>query len=227
MKKTFYSELAYVIGLVLLALATACMERASFGMSMVVAPAYILHLKLSQFFPAFSFGMAEYCLQLILIILLSIALRKLKKGYFFSFVTAFVYGLLLDMFIALLSHIPADLFAVRCVFFVFGMLVCALGVALLFNTYFAPEAYELVVKEITDKYSLNIGKVKTAYDLISLGLSVLLSFCFFGFMHFEGVKLGTLITALLNGFIISKISAYLSKTYNFTDRFPLRKCFEG
>ena len=39
MKKTFYSELAYFIGIAVLALGTAMMEQADFGMSMVVAPA--------------------------------------------------------------------------------------------------------------------------------------------------------------------------------------------
>ena len=40
MRRTFYTEAAYFIGLIMLALGTAFMERADFGMSMVVAPAY-------------------------------------------------------------------------------------------------------------------------------------------------------------------------------------------
>jgi hypothetical protein len=52
-KKGFYTELAYILGIVVLALGTAMMERANMGMSMVVAPAYLLHLKISQFFRVF------------------------------------------------------------------------------------------------------------------------------------------------------------------------------
>ena len=59
-KRTFYCEFAYIIEIIVLALGTALMERANFGMSMVVAPAYLIHLKVSQFLPFFSFGMAEY-----------------------------------------------------------------------------------------------------------------------------------------------------------------------
>ena len=44
-KQNCPTELAYVLGLVILAFGTALMERANFGMSMVVAPAYLLHLK--------------------------------------------------------------------------------------------------------------------------------------------------------------------------------------
>ena len=47
-KKSFYTELAYLLGIVALALGTAFSEKANFGMSMVVAPAYLVHLKVSE-----------------------------------------------------------------------------------------------------------------------------------------------------------------------------------
>ena len=58
-KPILYTEAAYVLGMIILALGTALMERADFGMSMVVAPAYLLHMALSPTLPFFSFGMAE------------------------------------------------------------------------------------------------------------------------------------------------------------------------
>lgn len=226
MKKTFYSEIVYVLGILFLALGTAFMERADFGMSMVVAPAYVIYRKVSAFLPWFTFGTAEYCLQFVLIAALSLVLRKFKKGYLFSFITAVVYGLILDLCIALLGLIPGFGIADRCLFFVLGILSCSMGVAFCFHTYFAPEAYELVVKELSLKTGTDIGKVKTVYDLVSLTVSVILSFCFFGFLHFEGVKLGTLITALINGWIIGRISASLDRTFEFKDLLPIRSFFE-
>lgn len=226
MKKTFYSEAAYGAGLALLAFATALMERADFGMSMVVAPAYLVHLKLVQVLPFFSFGMAEYCLQFLLLAALSLVMGRVKKGYLFSFVTAVLYGLLLDGSLAVTAWLPTDLFPVRVVLFVVGMVVCSVGVALLFHTYLAPEAYELVVKELSQKTGREIGGVKTAYDLISLGVSVLLSFAFFGLFRFEGVKWGTLITALVNGRLIGWLSARMEQRFAFTDKFDLRRVFE-
>ncbi|HOO80024.1 MAG TPA: hypothetical protein PLQ04_06520, partial [Lachnospiraceae bacterium] len=62
-KRTFYSEWAYVLGVLTLAIGTALMERADFGMSMVVAPAYLIHLKVSQYLPWYSFGISEYFFQ--------------------------------------------------------------------------------------------------------------------------------------------------------------------
>ena len=42
-KRTFYTEVAYILGIVVLAAGNALMEKANLGMSMVVAPAYLLH----------------------------------------------------------------------------------------------------------------------------------------------------------------------------------------
>ena len=44
----FLTEAAYVIGLITLALGIVFMERADFGMSMIVAPAYLIYLKESD-----------------------------------------------------------------------------------------------------------------------------------------------------------------------------------
>ena len=41
-KLTLYSEILYVLSIVLLALAVAILTAADFGVSMIVAPAYIL-----------------------------------------------------------------------------------------------------------------------------------------------------------------------------------------
>ena len=82
-KRVFYTELAYVLGLLALAVGTALMERADFGVSMVVAPAYLLHLKLSEFWPFFTFGMAEYTFQAVLVLVTMLLLRRAKLSYFF------------------------------------------------------------------------------------------------------------------------------------------------
>ena len=225
-KPVFYTELAYVFGIVALAIGVALMERADFGMSMVVAPAYLLHLKISQYLPFFSFGMAEYTLQLVLIIVLMLIVRKFRLSYFFSFVTAVLYGFILDGCIYLVSLIPDGGLPLRLAFFLGGMLFCSCGVSLVFHTYISPEAYELFVKEISLKFSLNITKVKWIYDIVSCLVGIGLSFLFFGLWHFEGVKLGTVICALVNGFIIGGFSKLFEKAFDFQDGLKLRPLFE-
>jgi uncharacterized protein len=73
---------------------------------------------------------------------------------------------------------------------------------------------------------MDINKFKTIYDCTSCALSVVLSFVFFGFGHFEGVKLGTIICALINGSIIGLVSKFFDSHFEFKDSFPWRKYFE-
>lgn len=222
--RKFYTEAAYFAGLAFLAFGTALMEAANFGVSMIVAPAYLFYLKLSPVFPFFTFGMAEYTLQTVLIIALGLVMKRFKVSYLFSFVTAVIYGLMLDGFMLLTAMFPATT-ALRIAFYILGMILCAIGVSLLFHTYIAPEAYELFVKELSAKTGSDIHRVKTIYDCISCAVGVLLSFLFFGLWHFEGVKLGTIFCALINGWLISLCSAFLEKHFVFEDRLPLREKF--
>ncbi len=218
-KKIFYTEISYIIALITMAFAAAFTAKANFGMSMVVAPAYILHLKMSQIFSWFSFGVAEYCFQGLLVILTIIVMRKFKLSYLFSFVTALLYGTVLDIAIKIIAPLDSSTFFLRIIWYILGTVLCSFSVSLFFHTYISPEAYELIVKEISEKWGFNINKVKTAYDCISTVLAIILSFAFFGFGVFKGVGLGTVLCAFINGFLIGRFSSLLEKMFDFKDRF--------
>ena len=144
MKRRFFTELAYVLGIVFLALGTVLMEKADLGMSMVVAP------------------------------------------------------------------LSCDGWLLRILFYALGMLICAVGISLFFHTYISPEVYELWVKEISAKQQWDIK-----------------SFAFFGLWNFEGVKIGTIVSASLNGFLIGKMTALFERFFEFKDGLPFRKYFES
>lgn len=224
-ERVFYSELAYLFGLMILAAGTALMERANFGVSMVVAPAYLLHLKLSQTLPFFSFGMAEYLFQGVLLLVMSALLRRFRLSYLFSFATAVLYGFTLDGAMALAALLPGAGWIARATEYALGLILCSLGVSLLFHTYISPEVYELWVKEMSARGGFDIHKYKTAYDCTSCLMGILLSFLFFGFGRFEGVKLGTILCALVNGSVIGFFSRILEERFAFRDALPLRRIF--
>ena len=219
-KRLLYSELAYFIGIFVLALGTAFMEKADFGISMVVAPAYLIHLKVSEYVPFFSFGMSEYVFQAVLLIFLSLVMGKFKKSYLLSFATAFLYGTILDLAISLVALFPYAGLVWQIVFYVAGMVICAIGVALLLHTYFPPEAYEFVVKELSQKFHAPVGKTKTIYDCCSCLFAITLSLCFY--KSFVGVKWGTIVCAMVNGWLIGKISGFLEKNFILKDGLSLR-----
>ena len=227
-KRVFYTELAYVFGIISLVFGVTFMERADFGMSMVVAPAYVLHRYLSTL-PGmgwFTFGAAEYSLQLVLVLALMAVVRRFRISYFFSFVTAVIYGFMLDFVIWLTPAVAAENIPMRIVLFVIGELFCTLGVSLVFHTYIPPEAYELFVSEISKTFHKKTGRVKWVYDIVSCLTAIGLSFLFFGFGTFVGVKWGTALCAVINGFIISAFIKWEDRLFDFKDGLKWRRFFE-
>ena len=216
-----FAEMAYIIGILTLAFGVTLMEKANLGISMVVAPAYLISLK----FKFLTFGMAEYIMQAVLLILIFLLVGKFKLSYCFSFVTALIYGIVLDCFMWLMGNVPVDTLMTRILFYILGMLFCAIGVSMFFHTYLAPEVYELFVKEISRKYGININKFKIGYDCMSCLVAVIMSLIFFGYIR--GVGIGTVFCALLNGYIIGSFSILFEKYIDFSPKLKIVKYFEG
>lgn len=218
-KKKFYTELAYLVGLVCLAGGIALMEAVDFGVSMEVAPPYLIYLKVSEMFAGFTFGMSEFIWQTFLIVIMVLVIRKFKISYLFSFLTAGIYAVILDMFIRVIAQLELQSLAVRIICFIAAMLLCEMGISLLFHTYIPQLVYELFVQEVSAGLKIDIYKFKTGFDCVSCVIGIVLSFLFFGFGQFEGVKIGTVIGACLNGWMIHNFSVFFEKTWIFEDRF--------
>ena len=226
-KKRISNEMAYVLGNVLVAIGVALMERSDFGVSMVVAPAYLIYRKLSLILPFFTFGMAEYSFQALLLIAMCLALRRFRVSYLFSFVTAVFYGVILDVVMLPAALLPNEGFAVRAILYALGATIGPMGITLMFHTYISPEVYELFVKELAEKLRMPIHRFKLYYDVTSALIAVVLSFVFFGFGHFVGVKLGTVLCTLFNGPLIGAISAYYDRHFAFYDAKSWHRYFEN
>lgn len=215
-------EFCYVPATVLLALGAALMSYADFGVSAVIAPAFLL----SQIFNV-SFGTAEYCLQGVLVLATCLIVRKFRWTYLLSFVSAVLYGWILDGWLWGLSLTGAWSIPVRLICMLIGFCISSLGVAFFFKTYLAPGAYELFVKEIARRYRLNMNKFKIVYDLTSCAVAIVLALVAFGSIFDRGIGIGTVLVALFNGLSIAFFSKLLDKTFTFFDRFPWAKHFEG
>lgn len=207
MKKTLYSEISYALGQLLLSFGAALITTAGFGVSMVVAPAYLISEKV----PFITFGMAEYTFQALLLCVFCIVMGRFRIKYLLSFVTAFIYGCLLDLFLSLCSLGAPYSIATRIVLFVLGEAGTVVGVVFFFKSYIPPEVYELFVQEVSRKFGFKMGHVKWAYDIASLALSIVMSLAFFGTLH--GIGIGTVICAVVNGGLISLFSAFLDSHF--------------
>lgn len=219
-KPVFYAEGCYVCGIFTLAIGASLLVRADFGVSVVVSPAYLLHLHLSKIWPFFTFGIAEYVIQGLLLLLLIALVQRFHWSYLFSFVTALFYGFVLDRVLFLLPRIPLEEVTLRILFFLLGLFLCAVGVSFVLHTYLSPEVYELLIREISARYAWKLGKVKTVYDCVSCLVAIAMSFSFFGLFQFHGIGVGTVISALANGTLISFVSRFLETHFELLSAFP-------
>ena len=229
MKKTvFYEEYAYLLALLLISFSTAMCAAADFGVSMVVAPAYVLSLKLT----ALTFGQCEYIVQGTLFVVMLIILKKAKPIYLFSFVSCLLYGFVLDLSRRLVPAFDPAVcapgsfaFPVRLTFFVVSSLITALSIAVYMRSYVYCQVYDFFVKTVSIHKNIAFRKFKTCYDIASLVVGVGMSFLFFGALR--GIGLGTAILAVINGTIIDFIGKLLDRYFEFRPKFPrLAKLFE-
>lgn len=222
MKKIkIYSELVYIIALFGLPLAVSILAAADFGVSMIVAPAYIISLK----FPVFTFGQWDYILQGLLFVAFCIAMKKFKIIYFVSFITCVIYGTILDMWRAVVPALnpeitPAGSMAlwVRIVFFIVGELLTSFMVMLFLKSYIYPQVCDLFVKGIAQRYNLNQVKIKRIYDISYLMLSFALALILF--KGFVGIKWGTVVIALATGVIMGCFGKIYDKFFETVPLFP-------
>ena len=220
MKKiTKMNELAWVFGTLFCALGVALCTKANFGLSMIAAPAYIIHVFMGNFFPWYTQGTSEYIWQAVLLIILCIIVMRFRVKYLLTFLCAVIFGLAVDGFLFLLGGGGQyESMVVRIAAFAFGELITAVAIAFNFRTSLPLPVYELVVSEISKRYNLSINKVKQANDIIMLAISVILAFALN--RSFAGIGIGTIIITVINAPLIAAIGKLLDKFCDFSPRFP-------
>ncbi len=217
----FPAEICYLLSILLLSFAVAMVAAAGFGVSMIVAPAYILSLKV----PFLTFGQSEYIVQDLLFVVFCLLMGRVKLVYFSSFLTCLIYGAVLDfwrMVVPLLNPAVTEpgsmAMPVRITLFVCGMLLTAFSVALFYRTYLYPQVYDFFVKGISARFSLNRTKCKIVFDVCSLAAALALSLLFF--RRFNGIGIGTLIMTAFNGLLIGAFGKAIDRLFVFEPLFP-------
>ncbi|MGN0524357.1 MAG: DUF6198 family protein [Eubacterium sp.] len=208
-------ELAFVLGMVLMPFAVSLCQKADLGMSMIAAPTYIISQRVSFL----SYGQTEYIFQAVVLAIMCIVVKKFKLIYLTSFISAVVYGTILDGFIFLIkADQPAELMWQRIVLFAAGVFLTSLAVALLMHTYLPPCAYDYLVRMVVEVRGFDLRKTKLINDFTYLALGTALTLILFH--GFKGVTLATLVIAVVNGNLISFLSSGIDKHFEFFDRFP-------
>ena len=183
-------------------LGIALCTKAGFGLSMIAAPPYILHVWLRDYFPWYTQGTSEYVWEAVVLLVTCLIIRKFSPKYLLSFLAAVITGFIIDGWLFLLggnavyAGVPA-----RVLSFAAGLIVCALGVAFIFRSDLPAQTYELSVKEIAARFGIPSAKVKQYFDITMLVISVVLDLLL---LHkFTGTGIGTVIATLVNSTIIN------------------------
>jgi uncharacterized membrane protein YczE len=220
------NELAWLFGIVLCGFGIALCTKADFGLSMVAAPPYIIHLKMSEYFSFFSQGFCEYLWEGILLMFMCLGLRRFKIKYLLSFVTAVMSGFVIDFWLTVLGGGAVyESMIVRIITFALGSSLIACAIAFFFRTSMPLQVYELIVAEIADKYKLSSMKVKSVFDICMFVITILLA-AFFN-KSAQGVGIGTVIVTVFNAPLIGFFGKLLDKYFDFTPRFPKFIAFIG
>lgn len=220
-KVTLHSELVYIISILILSFSVAMVSAADFGLSMIVSPAYILSQKLGFL----TFGQSEYVIQAILFIVFCILIKKVKIIYFSSFLTCLIYGAVLDLWRVIIPMFNPEItepgsmgMPLRILFFIGGTLVTSLAIAMCFRTYLYPQVYDFFVKGVAEKFNLDRTKFKIGFDISFLTISLIMTLVFF--KGFVGIGVGTLVTTLVNGFLIGNFGKIFDKFFEVKPLFP-------
>lgn len=210
-----FAEAAWVCGIVFCAFGVALTIKADFGVSMIAAPPYILHLKIAEYFPSFTLGTAEYCFQGVLLLVMIAVVRRVRFKYFLCFATAVIYGKVLDLMLFLLGGgDPFTSMPARIAAFAAGGVITSLAIAFFFRTYLPLQIYELFVTESAAVFKKPNEKVKYIFDAGCLIISVTLTLVLF--RGIEGIGIGTIILTLANAPIIALCGKLLDKCFDFS-----------
>lgn len=212
LKKILCKEICFGIALITNSLAISLLVHSVFGVSTLSS----LPLVLSELLPDISFGMTNFIVQSVLLCILMLITKQPKFSYLFSFVIAFVFGLLCDFFEAAVSPLPQTLLIYRLLYFVIGWLLISFGAALFIKSSMPLMPFDEVVADLSRYFKVEVKKIKTACDAIFVSSALILSFTF---LHkLSGVGIGTIFMAFFTGSLTQYFLNLLDKNFEF-------KCF--
>ena len=197
MKGLIKRSVLLVLGLIIMASGTSAMIRAGLGTSPPSSTAYVLSLC----FPRLTVGMWLFFWGLLLLVAqMLIKRRKFKAREFLQIPVAIVYGSFVDFWTPLVNNFPVDFYAEQMVLLILACALIAVGVLLTALSDLTMNSSDSTARAISDMTGKEFGTMKIAVDVCHVLLAVLLSLGILG--KLEGVREGTLIAAVLPGFII-------------------------
>lgn len=206
-KKVFASEAALGMGILINALAVSLMIKSELGVSTISSVPVVLNEMASHI----TIGSWNFAFQVVLVLLMVLITRKFF-GYVFSIVLALLFGHLMDFFESLFSGIVANI-PLRLVFFFSGFILLAFGISLMLNCKLPALPFDAFVRDMALHFGLSVKQMKTGFDVVCVGMSVVLSMLFLE--GIAGVGIGTIFSMLFTGTAAQYFVNRLNKRFVF------------
>jgi uncharacterized membrane protein YczE len=195
----------FLIGLFISSFGVSLITKASLGTSPISAIPYVLSLQ----FPM-TLGEFTVIFSLFLIALQLLILRKrFKLEHLLQIPISILFGYFIDLTMQWLSFVLPSFYPVRIVLLLLGCIVLAVGVYLETVADVAMLPGESFVRSITIVWHTNFGMTKVWFDVSMTIIAGVLSLLFFHTLN--GVREGTIISALIVGLIVRFLSFVMSK----------------
>ena len=201
--ETLKRYLIFLVGLFVNSLGVSLITKANLGTSPISSIPYVLSLN----FP-FTLGNFTIFFSIFLIVLQLIILRKnFKLEHILQIPVSIIFGYFIDLTMILFFWVNPEAYIMKIVYLLIGCLILGVGVYMevLADVVMLPG--ESFVRAIVLTWKTNFGTTKICFDVSMSVIAAVLSFVFAG--RLAGVREGTVIAALLVGFIARLIGKKL------------------
>lgn len=196
--------LLFLVGLFVNALGVSLITKANLGTSPISSIPYVSSLN----FPL-TLGNFTILFSILLIVLQIIILRKnFKLEDLLQVPVSIIFGYFIDLTMYLFFGVNPQTYLMKLISLLIGCIILGFGVYLevVANVVMLPG--ESFVRAIVSTWNTNFGTTKICFDSSMTILAAILSFALSG--HLNGVREGTVIAALLVGFIAKQFGKHLN-----------------
>ncbi len=190
-------------GLFVNGLGVSFITKAGLGTSPITSIPYTLSLGFTP-----TVGMFTLVFNIFLVILQVILLRRnFQLQNLLQLPIIALFSFFIDLTMSLLGFMQPETYAMKVVSLIVGCLILGFGVFMEMVANVAMLPGEATVRAVSDVFSTDFGKTKIAFDSSMTIIAAILSFIMF--KHLDGVREGTIVAAILVGFIARLFKKYI------------------
>ena len=190
-------------GLFVNGLGVSFITKAGLGTSPITSIPYTLSLGFTP-----TVGMFTLVFNIFLVILQVILLRRnFQLQNLLQLPIIALFSFFIDLTMSLLGFMQPEADAMKVVSLIVGCLILGFGVFMEMVANVAMLPGEATVRAVSDVFSTDFGKTKIAFDSSMTVIAAILSFIMF--RHLDGVREGTIVAAILVGFIARLFKKYI------------------